>query len=68
MSIKSIVYSLGCAVSCVLVLPLLALAGGLALVGYAVISEVGEFMFGPSKESPDPRTAREIAHRMCTGH
>jgi hypothetical protein len=68
MSIRSIIFYPAYVVSCLLVLPLLALAGTMALMGYAVISEFRELIFGPSKESPDNRTAREMAHRMCTGH
>jgi hypothetical protein len=46
--------------------PALLIFGGLFLIAYALLAEIGALMFG-SSDSLDGRTAREIARRMCVG-
>ena len=65
MSIKNMVFYPACAASCLILLPVLALAGSIALMGYALVTELRELVFGPSRDLPDQRTARETAHRLC---
>jgi len=68
MTIRSVLFYLGCAAAWVVLLPVLAVAGGLALLSYSVFSELSEVLFGRPAPSLDNSKAREIAHRMCTGH
>ena len=64
MSLKEIMFYLGCAVAWFVLLPLLVIGGGLALLGYAVFAEMTEAVTG-TKKSIDSPAAREIARRMC---
>ena len=68
MAIRSVLFYLGCAAAWLVLLPVLAAAGALALVTYAVFSEMSEILFGRTAPSLDNSQAREMAHRMCTGH
>jgi hypothetical protein len=68
MAIRSVLFYLGCAAAWLVLLPLLAVAGSLALLGYAVFSELCEVLLGPSAPSLEPSKAREIARQMCIGH
>ena len=68
MAIRSVLFYVGCAAAWLVLLPILAVAGSLALLGYAVFSELSEVFLGRSAPSLEPSKAREIARRMCTGH
>jgi hypothetical protein len=68
MSFKHIVFYVGCAAAWFILLPVFVVGGGVALLTYAVFSELGEFFSGGSKKTLDDTTAREIAHRVCLGH
>jgi hypothetical protein len=68
MAIRSVLFYLGCAAAWLVLLPVLAAAGGLALLSYAVLSELSEALLGRPAPSLDNSKAREMAHRMCTGH
>jgi hypothetical protein len=67
MAIRSVLFYLGCAVAW-LVLPVLAAAGAAALLVYAAYTEFCEGFLGRPTASLDNSKAREMAHRMCTGH
>jgi hypothetical protein len=68
MSFKDVVFYLGCAATWLILLPVLVVGGGIALIAYAVFSELGEFFMGGAAKPVDNSTAREIARRMCLGH
>jgi hypothetical protein len=68
MAIRSVLFYLGCAAAWLVLLPVLAVAGCLALLSYAVFSEFSEVLFGRPAPSLDHSKAREMAHRMCAGH
>jgi hypothetical protein len=68
MSFKDVVFYLVCAATWFIVLPLLVLAGGIALVSYAVFSELREFILGRTAKAVDNAAAREVARRMCLGN
>jgi hypothetical protein len=68
MSFKDVVFYLGCAATWLVLLPVLVVGGGIALIAYAVFSELSEFVVGGTEKSLDNSTAREIARRMCLGH
>ncbi len=68
MSFKDAVFYLVCAATWFIVLPLLVLAGGIALVSYAVFSELREFILGRTAKALDNAAAREVARRMCLGN
>jgi hypothetical protein len=68
MSFKDVVFYLVCAATWFIVLPLLVLAGGIALVSYAVCSELREFILGRTAKALDNAAAREVARRMCLGN
>ena len=40
----------------------------LILFGYAVFTELGEFVIGGTKTALDNANARENAQRVCIGH
>jgi hypothetical protein len=63
--LRSVVFYAGCAATWLVVLPVLAVAGFIALVGYAVISYIGDFFFGHGKAPLETSAAREIARRVC---
>ena len=67
MSFKDVVFYLVCAATWFIVLPLV-LAGGIALVSYAVFSELREFILGRTAKALDNAAAREVARRMCLGN
>jgi hypothetical protein len=68
MNIKAFLFSVGCLVTWVVLLPLLVLAGGVALVVYAVFGEVAAAVTGNSAQSLDSSAARDIARSMCSGY
>ncbi|MGA2188970.1 MAG: hypothetical protein ABSH33_10580 [Steroidobacteraceae bacterium] len=68
MTIRSVFFFLGCIATWVFVLPVLAVCGVVALVAYAVISQLGDFLLARGDKALDQKTAREIARRMCLGH
>ena len=68
MTIRSVLFYLGCAAAWLVLLPVLAAAGSVALLSYAVFSEFSEVLFGRPAPSLDNSKAREMARRMCTGH
>lgn len=67
MAIRTVLFYLGCAATWLVLLPILAAAGALALLSYAVFSEFCETFLGLSAPSLDNSMARELARRMCTG-
>jgi hypothetical protein len=68
MVIRSVLFYLGCAAAWLLLLPVLAAAGAVALLSYAAYNEFRETFLGRPGTSLDNSKAREMAHRMCTGH
>jgi hypothetical protein len=68
MSLKAILFTLGCLVAWFVLLPLLLIAGGTALFAYAMFAELGAFLTGNPGKTPDTSAAREIARRMCGGY
>jgi hypothetical protein len=68
MSLKTILFSLGCVLAWFVLLPLLLIGGGVALFAYAVFAELGAFLTGSHSKTLDSSVAREIARRMCGGY
>lgn len=68
MSLKAILFSLGCALAWFVLLPLLVIGGGVALFAYAVFAELGAFLTGKPSNTLDTSVARDIARRMCGGY
>jgi len=68
MSFKQVMFYIGCAVAWFVLLPVCIVGGGVALLSYAVFSEVGELVAGDAKKTVDSSTAREIARRVCLGN
>ena len=65
MSFKQVMFFIGCAVAWFVLLPVCIVGGGVALLCYAIFSEVGEFVVGETETAVDNSTAREIARRVC---
>ncbi len=65
MSLKTILFSLGCLLAWFVLLPMLFIAGGVALFAYAIFAELGVFLMGIPSNTPDTSVAREIARRIC---
>ncbi len=63
--LRNVVFYSGCAATWLVVLPVLAAAGFILLVGYAVVSYIGDFFFGHGNQPLDAGAAREIARRVC---
>jgi hypothetical protein len=68
MSLKAILFSLGCVIAWFVLLPMLVIGGGIALCAYATFAELGAFLTGTPARTPDTTAAREIAHKMCGGY
>jgi hypothetical protein len=68
MSFKDVVFYLVCAATWLILLPLFVVGGTIALVSYAVFSELTEIVIGRTAKAVDKTAAREIARRMCLGH
>lgn len=67
MSVKQLMFFLGCAIAWFVLLPLCIVGGLLALISCAIVSEVGELVVGDAEKSIDQATARELARRVCLG-
>jgi hypothetical protein len=67
MSFRVLVFSLGCAGTWFILLPIFVIGGGIALFIYAVLSELSDSFGRDSDKAPDGSTAREIARQMCLG-
>jgi hypothetical protein len=65
MSLKTILFSLGCVLAWFVLLPVLLIGGGIALFAYAGFAELGAFLTGSPCKTLDSSVAREIARRMC---
>ena len=68
MSLKAILFSLGCVLAWFVLLPLLVISGGITLFAYAIFAELGAFLTGNRSQTLDSNVAREIARRMCGGY
>jgi cell division protein FtsX len=68
MSFKDVVFCLICAATWFILLPLFVVGGMIALLGYAIASELTEIFLGRTAKALDKTAAREIARRMCLGH
>jgi hypothetical protein len=65
MSLKAVLFSLGCVVAWFVLLPALAIGGGIALFAYAIFAELAASLTGSPARTLDTRVAREIARTMC---
>lgn len=68
MSLKALLFSVGCIVSWFVLLPLLVVGGGIALLAHAMLGELAALITGHAEKSIDASAAREIARRMCGGY
>jgi hypothetical protein len=68
MSYKDIVFYLVCATAWFVLLPLLVVGGTIALVSYALFSELRENFSGRRAKVLDKAAAREMARRVCLGN
>ncbi len=67
MSLKAVLFSLGCVIAWFVLLPALAIGGGIALFAYAIFAELGASLMGTRARTLDTTVAREIARTMCGG-
>ena len=67
MSLKAVLFSLGCVIAWFVLLPALVIGGGIALFAYATFAELGALLTGSSAGTLDTTVAREIARTMCGG-
>jgi hypothetical protein len=67
-SLKAILFTLGCLVAWFVLLPLLLIAGGTVLLAYAIFAELAALLTGHRSKTLDASAAREIARRMCSGY
>ena len=65
---KDVIFYLVCAATWFILLPLLLVGGSIALVSYAVFSELREYLLGRTAKALDNVAAREAARRMCLGN
>jgi hypothetical protein len=65
MSFKTVFFMLGCVIVWFVLLPAFVFGGGIALLSYAVIAELGAFLTGKPAKTLETSAAREIASRMC---
>jgi hypothetical protein len=70
MSFKDVLFYLVCAATWSILLPLLLVGGTIALIIYAVFSELRENLPGRAAKAIDSDNAatREIARRLCIGN
>ena len=68
MSFKDAAFYLVCAATWFIILPLMLVGGTIALVSYAVFSELKENMVGSTVKALDKAAARETARRLCVGN
>jgi hypothetical protein len=68
MSFKDIVFYLVCAATWFILMPVFLIGGTIALVSYAVFSELRENIVGHRAQALDNAAAREMARRMCLGN
>jgi hypothetical protein len=68
MSLKTILFSLGCVLSWFVLLPVFLIVGGIALFGSAALAELGAFLKGSAGKTLDSSGAREIARHMCAAY
>jgi hypothetical protein len=57
--------TLGCLIAWLVVLPVLAIGGGLALFLYATLAEITCQLTGTSPRAVDPAAIRLTARRIC---
>jgi hypothetical protein len=67
-SLKAVLFALGCLVAWFALLPLLLIAGSATLFAYAIFAELAAFLTGHRSKTLDTSAAREIARRMCSGY
>jgi hypothetical protein len=68
MSLKAILFALGCLLAWFVLMPLLVVGGGVILLAYAIFAELGGFLTGTTSKTIDTTAARETARRMCGGY
>jgi hypothetical protein len=68
MSLKAVLFSLGCIIAWFVLLPMLVIGGGIALFSCATFAELGALLTGSRARTLDARVAREIAREMCGGY
>ncbi len=67
MSLKAILFPLGCVLAWFVLLPVVVIGGGSSLLLYAILAEFGAFITGNRAKTLDSSVARDIARRMCGG-
>jgi hypothetical protein len=68
MSFKDLMFYLVCAATWFVLLPLFLVGGTIALISYAVFSELRENLPGRTAKAIDNAAARETARRLCIGN
>jgi hypothetical protein len=64
---KDVAFYVVCAATWFILMPALLIGGTIALLSYAVFSEVRENILGRRTQALDNTAAREMARRMCLG-
>jgi hypothetical protein len=67
MSLKAVLFPLGCIIAWFVLLPALVIGGGIALFAYATLAELGAFLTGSAARTLDTAAARAMARQMCGG-
>jgi hypothetical protein len=65
MSLNSFVFSLGCLLAWLILMPIVVIGGGIALFVYAVFAELTQLLTGRKEVRPDPTTAHAMAAKIC---
>ena len=65
MSLQRFVFSLGYVLTWLVLMPIVAIGGGVLLFAYAVFAEFTQLLTGRKDLRPDPTTARAMAERIC---
>ena len=65
MSLQRLVFSLGYLLSWLVLMPIVAIGGGISLFAYAAFAELMQLLTGQRDMRPDPSTARAMAVKIC---
>jgi hypothetical protein len=69
MLLKGVAVSLGyllASLASLILMPIVAVGGGMVLFTYAVVAELSQLLTGNRDKAPDPTTARALAAKICT--
>lgn len=65
MSVKTLVFTLGYLLAWLVLMPIVAIGGGISLFLYALGAELTQLLTGRKELHPDPIAARAMAAKIC---